>query len=726
MGIVALALTSEISGAHPVSVLVSPDGLGFLGEQVPYLLSKTLTVPGPVTFDLPTCLKFTQRNTTAELWIEDVDLSLGPDSTLRVAARLGFSLTGEGTLENIYLCWKDQTCDDTFTIDEATLRADFRTSVGGDRAPSLSLVSFDVNLDPDDVHVHFSCGITGTVLSWVIGIAKPFVMDKVLAMAEDMAYEQLGPSIEATLRQFSTHSGSLKGIPFTASLTELVASAMGLQIGLDIDLLADGPPAPCVSYDPGEPPAHPGNIPDLTSGRRSQLAVAVNLGSLDDALYQLWRNGHMCVTSDALATHGIFLPLERVGDLFPVFPQGTTFSLKARLRRPPRVSSDGGAASATLTLALPGLQATLVATLPGGETRTVQMEIDAVVTAAAVLDPGINAVMLTVESVRIDRFAAEEDAGLDAAGFDFARLQLLVEDHVLPMVLQDLQRVPVSAAVFGRIAGSYALLREVTSYPGHWVAKLDLFRPPEFDLQPPETFVTHAPSGPVKPSDAILTVGGSDREIPPDLLQYNIRVNGVPRPATFLRRFTLGEAGVTSSYAVEISAVDLHGNVDPVPARADVLVDGTRPRVRLTEKPSGVIDTTTAWLAWTAMDDLTPEADLVPHILVTTLDPRGTQTPEVRQEVTLPAGTTETRLLLEPGTYARVSVTLYDQAGNRAAASTIFSVSEEAAHPEGCNVTAGGGPGSAIGWLFGLTFIALGRGLLSAPTTATVPNASRP
>jgi hypothetical protein len=47
--------------------------------------------------------------------------------------------------------------------------------------------------------------------------------------------------------------------------------------------------------------------------------VAVNLGLLDDALYQVWRNGLVCLDADKLANLGFELPVDLITGLLPGF-----------------------------------------------------------------------------------------------------------------------------------------------------------------------------------------------------------------------------------------------------------------------------------------------------------------------------------------------------------------------------------------------------------------------
>jgi MYXO-CTERM domain-containing protein len=689
---VLVSALPALSLASPMSARVSSSGLDWLERQAPSFVPEHLDLP-PITETMWECdgadATFTQRDTQVDLAIHNFDMSLPSPGVVRLDLTLSVWAAGEAYLDNLYACYGEATCQDWLSIDRARAIVDFTASVDSHGQAHVELANIDLQMSEDDFSVEFEGCAVGELAEGAIGFVQSWGTDFALMLVEQQAREKVGPMLEEMLGGFTKYEGSVGVGEFEARLTGIDLKTTGIEIGADIDVTNRYGNAACVPGDVPEPGALPGATPDLAAGIDSHLAVAVNLGLANDALYHVWGNGLMCITPETLASFGINLDLHAVADLLPGFPAGTTFSLFGNVSTPPRIA---GAASngATLTVVLEGVGVDLIGHLPDGTSKSLHVELDASATATVGLDPNLNALSLTVDTVELDRLELMDDLGLAELGFDTARIRQLLEDRVLPHVMAELGKMPLTGPVFGGMEGVYAILKDVHTTPSHLVAKVDLFRAPTDDFRAPDTTAT-GPAGPVKPADAKILLGGSDLEVPSELLRYSVTVDGVTAEPTYVRQAKVGEAGVTKVYAVRVAAMDLAGNTDETPAALDLQVDGILPTVGVTTQLRGELDTARPTITWQAADDLTPAELLTAKIRIDSLPlVFGTGQAEFVSEMNIAAGQMTAELSLEPGKQYRTILTVYDQAGNGASQTLIFTVSASASDAEGCGCSAGG------------------------------------
>jgi MYXO-CTERM domain-containing protein len=690
----ALALASAPAQASPVQARLSSGGVEFIEDELPSLVPPHVDLP-PQTFTLYSCpgddATFTQRNTGVDVYVDALDLSLPSYGTMRVDLTFSAFAAGEAYLSDIYACLGTTTCDDYLDIYGARIIADFTAWVGGeDQQVHADLTSIDFQLSENDIYVMFDGCAPDDVFNFMVDLAKEWALQKALEMAEDIAREKFGPKMEEMLEGVTRYTGSVGSADFDARLTDIQIAPNGIGLGADVDLSSPYPAAPCISSDPGDPLPLPGTPPDLASGIDAHLGVAVNLGLMDDALYQVWREGFMCVTPETLTAFGVDLDLSIVTDFLPGFPAGTTFSMQAFMADPPTMrGSDSDAAK--LTMQLRGFAADLIATYPDGSEHTLHLDMDASVDASIQLDPTINALTAGVDGVTIERLEIIDELGLAELGFDFERIRSLMQDRVMPRILSEMGRIPVTGPVFGGIANTYLILREVRTTEAYVYAKADLFRAPEFDYNSPDTFIAQLPEGPVNPAEAKLLLDGADAEIPSQLLQYRVAVDGVSADPTYVRQVKVGVFGQTKSYHVEARAIDLAGNEDASPASADVLVDGVLPDLEVLSALRNVIDTASPEVSWQASDDLTPADRLEAKIIVYVLPEEGQGGQELVGELAVPRGRTSMTIDLDAGVQYRVVLNVVDEAGNLAGESMIFTVSPDAGGA-GCGCTTAPAP----------------------------------
>jgi MYXO-CTERM domain-containing protein len=700
---VGVAVPAARALAAPVAARISASGVGYIGQQVPGLIPRTFRPP-PATLNLYSCgdndfATVTQQNTTLDLTIDQLSLSLPATGILRIDVTLSASARGDAYLDKLYACTGSQTCSDSLSIRGAHALVDFAASVDGAGKPHLALANVQLELAREDVDVEVSGCPEGPVVTALIGVAKDYALDLALQVISNLAMEQVGPKLEQAVAGLMSYSGNVAFTAVNARLTRLDFLTTGIEVGADVDLLARFPAAACLAADPGPPAAFAGVAPDLARAPDAHLAVAVNLGLVANALYQVWHQGYLCVTPDSLRGLGIDLDpaLAAVAPLLPGFPAGTRVTAEVRVGAPPTVEGSA-AADAKLTLHVDRTAVDLLVIPPDGpdgpdgNERRLHLDLDISATAEVALDPASNTLTLRVDEVRVDRMAVDDQLGLAQMGFDFARVRMLLETMVLPRILAQVGSIPVSGRVFGGMDGVYAILRGLETTPAYLAAKADLFHAPADDHDPPTTQIVSRPSQAVRPADARLGLGGTDAQDPPELLKFLVSVDGAPAAApTFRHQIAVGAAGATATYHVVVKAVDLAGNVDPVGASADVLVDGVLPTLTLDDPPRGVITTVRPRLSWRATDDLTASGKLVARVRVIRTPLHGGDAETPISDVTLPPGAREIALAgLQPGRQYRAEVTVSDEAGNQAASTALFEVSPDASDGQGCGCVVGG------------------------------------
>jgi hypothetical protein len=247
------------------------------------------------------------------------------------------------------------------------------------------------------------------------------------------------------------------------------------------------------------------------------------------------------------------------------------------------------------------------------------------------------------------------------------------------------------------------IARELRTTPAYLGVKADLFMAPADDKNAPTTTVVSRPMRTVKPTDAKLVFGGSDKEDPAELLQYHAVVDGNSLAPTFVKTLQVGTAGKSQLVHVEVHAVDLAGNEDKAGVKVDVDVDGIAPQVTFVNPPRGVVDDLAPTLTWAASDDKSAPAQILAHITVTDMDAKSKV-----DDRDVGAGTTFAKLqgLVAGHTYA-ASLIVTDGAGNQTTTQTIFGVAMDAGNGGGCAVGGGRGAWSLV--LVGLALLAIRR-----------------
>lgn len=689
-----LAVTAGSARAHDVRGYVSARGIDFIEAQVPTYVPESFQAPA-VTKDF-LCVSATQKNTDVNLKIHNLDISMPETNKLRLDLAIEVHAAGQLDVDNPYACLGSAACTDRLDLDYGRAIIDFDIRVENG-VPRAALSNVDLMVSKDDIAIKVAdCAIDG-VINTIADFGREWLLGYLLGKAEDIAQENVGPMLEQMLGGFMHQQFSIGPADVSVGLDDLLVDPSGLQVKLDIDATSDVAPAECVGDDPGEPQSQGGDAPDFSSSMDAHLGVAVNFGLVNDAMYHVWRGGLTCVTGDQLEALGIELPYDQVTAMLPGFPPGTELGIAMRLASPPHIvgrASEG----ASMTLAIDGIELELIATLPDGSEKDLGMSMDLEAGATVAIDPATNALVARLDAAEMKRMEFDQQAAAQL-GFDPAQIRTLVNDGVVPKMLEEMGDLPVTGSMFA-FADYAIILRNLdTSSDAYLTAEVDLFRAPANDTGAPDTAILESPSGIASPKSAILRVGGSDPEIPSELLRYEVVVDGVARPLSAITRFTVGDVGVTKTYKVQVAAVDLSGNRDPSPATIDLTVDGIAPAITLAgERAQLLPEGGTVDLSWTATDDTSPEGDLYTSVKIYKLDdPQDAMSAKLVEEHAIEPGQSRDQVVIESGSVYRVEVEVTDQAGNTATSAVMID-----AGTGGCGCNTGATPGGALPLLLAL------------------------
>ena len=672
---------------HDVRAFLSESGVEFIENNASAFVP-TVIEPLPYTKALG-CMDFEQRDTVVNLHLDKLDIQMPADDRVRVALDLSIDVQGELYVDDLYACFGEVTCQDSMSLRSASAIVDLNLEIV-DGQPRVSIRDVEINLDPDNFEFSLDgCGVTGSALTGVVGFAKNWLLYFAELQLASIAEDNLAPMIESLIAGMS-----MDGSYASASIEDLNFPNNGINLAAQAVIKEKYEAAECIrEYDDGGPQPETGDAPpNLASVGTSDLNVAVNLGLLNQGLYAVWHRGLMCLSDGHLAELGVDLELETITAMLPGFPAGSTLGMEFRFTHYPRVKGTSSE-DAELTVVIEGFELDLHGDKPDGERNTLHAELDLEATARVAVDPASNAIFVQLVGAEITRMKIKDERAATGTGYDVARIQQLVHDAILPRLLEKIGTIPVSGSVFA-VANFAVLLRSMSTNRAYLSAGIDLFRVPDNDQNAPDTQILSAPTATTNPREAVVRLGGTDAEIPEELLQYLVSVNGVERPLSFIREATIGEVGKTDTYQVQVAAVDMAGNVDASPATATVTVDGIVPFVMINGARNRSADEGPVEISWTMNDDLTASSALAVRVDIFDLeDPSDTLSARLIETQELAAGTTSTTVeLAKVGGVYRVEVHAIDEAGNDSQSSLLLGI----ASTGGCSV---GGQGRSGGLL---------------------------
>lgn len=703
-----LAAPGVARAQHPLQGRLSPAGLDFLERALPQEIPSPLALPettveiGSSCAEGPTTL--TQLDTSVDLTLRTFDLSVPSPGLLQADVVADVHATGQMIPANVPgFCGYAPVCDDTLDVLGAGATLGF--TILWDEATGLVVDVADVQLDVDKnaVDIVFSGCLQADSLNDLADTAKDLLLDALVQAVQDIASTQIAPQIQGLLSSFSGEFAFDAGLAaIDAKLTGVGVDPTGITVDGEADVTTSLSPPECLGPDPGEPVAHPGELPDFAAlAPDAHVDLAVNLGLVDDAFHALWRTGLVCMNGEQLAAYGVEIDLSELVDVLPGWPPGTTLDPEVVLAQPPTVAGRAGD-DALLELTIPGLEISLYGHLPDGTTRSVFLDVDARATLSARYDRDRGALVLDPEDVKIDNleiYGAPEVAGR----LDAAHLARAAETKLAPAILEQLGAFALALPLPG-FGGYYVIPRAVGTTDAYVWGAVDLYRGPDEDTTPPETAAVAVPPSPTRVEDARIRMTGTDDQVPTDLLRFQATIDEVASEPSYLKDIPFGEKGVTRSYHLAVAAVDLAGNVDPTPYETDVVVDGIPPHLHVDGEGVLRVASPVAELSWAASDDLTEAADLAYSVTIDRLaDPADPYSAERIGVMDLEPGVTTARVQLAPDGHYVLGVTTRDEAGNATIRNVL--VVTEAASGCGCSAAAGTGASPILLLLLALPFL---------------------
>ena len=691
---VVAAAPSEASAQHDVRVFLADTGVDFIETNAPAAL--------PSYFELPTisqsfsCMDFEQSNTSVNMGIDRLDIDMPAQD--RIVVDLDFNIDANGELfaDDLYACFGSATCQDTMHLDKGTAVLQFDVEIVGGE-PRVTTRDIQFNVNPDDFDfVLDECGFTGSALTTAIGFTEGWILDYIEGKIITVAEDNLAPLLESTLSGLGMDSNYVH-----ASVEDLYFPNDGVSVTIDSGFPYTSVAARCMeAFDKPRPSRATGaSVPDIQAGA-SDVNMAVNFGLLNDALYAAWRTGVFCLTDKHIAGLGVEVDLGMVGAMMPGFPAGTEFSLELNFTDYPKVRG-AGIDESSLTLDVEGIELKLHGDRPDGTRNTLAAEISVEATAKLGVSPGSNAIYAQLLGAEVTHMRLTDERDATGAGFDVARIEQLVHQAILPNMLHEMGPIPLTGPVF-EVSNYAILLRSIETNKAYASAGVDLFAIPENDTTAPDTTIVDAPAlG--NAHNAVIRVGGSDAEIPSELLKYQVSVNGEAREPTFIRDIKVGAAGFTDTYEVTVAAVDLAGNVDASPVRATMIVDGIIPFVAVQGARTRDADEGPTEVRWNMSDDTSATETLRTRLEVyELLDPADVLSAKLVDTQELAPGTTSAMVDLEKaGGLYRVEIHVVDEAGNDSRSSLLLT----SAQTGGCSTGGTGGGSSAALLLLALGLI---------------------
>ncbi len=699
----SIAYSGTAEAQHEVQAYLSQEGLDFVAQETPGYLPSVLQPP---TFAKEFgCMDYEQRNTTINMSIDDLRITMPTNGRIRIDLEFSGTADGELYVDDIYACFGEVTCQDTLDIRTGSASFDYELGVADGKAV-VTPFSSEFHLASEDVVFDLTdCGMTGDALSYGVEFMEDWILDYLEGKMGELADAYMAPLIEDMLDGFRT-TGSLALASYSAELSDLKMEDNGVFMRISADISDNFAPAACMAeYDQGAPLDLEGPQPGLVNADASHAGLAMNLGLVNKGLYTFWRRGLLCLTDDHIRALGVEVDLAMVGTLLPGFPAGTEFSFDMKMTNYPKLVPSTSINS-QITLEMEGLILNLHGDRPDGTRNTLHVEVDLNATATLGINPASNAIYAIVDGAEVTRMVLEDERTATGDGFDVARIIQMLHNHILPGLLEEIGPLPLTGPAFS-FEGYAVILRELQTNEAFLKAGIDLFKIPENDTNAPTTQIVEYPMGPVNPHDAVVRVTGSDSEIPSELLQYQISVDGEAQELSFMRSFHVGEMGKTANYQVQVAAVDLSGNVDATPETLEIRVDGIVPHIAVAGARTRRADQGPVSIQWTLSDDLTAPEQMSVRVEVYVLDdPADALSTRLIDTQELGAGATSTTVELEQdGGVYRVEIHAQDEAGNDSQASLLLSIKSTG----GCSVGGRTGAGNLSLLLLALGMLALRR-----------------
>ncbi len=662
--LVLLIASGGAAVASDVEIKVPPAGLAFIAAEVPEHLPAKWTF-GDLSYTLGSCPSGSSYVAAKKIEASPTfeSLSIEPGSgrlTVRFAARA----TGEADLvaEKI-LCVGSVSCKLELELKQGTAVARFTPKMIGGKL-RLADASVEIQIGENDVVVNLvGCGGLGTAASSVVNWARSRWIGWAEDKLEEAALEHIPPLVEESLAGFTSVGGAAYPLSFEAEIDRVSTATGGFGVGVQVDVSNTGKASCSLPASPAPPPTT--TAPSFSLSNGAHFGLAVSASTIKQVVNAYWKSGELCFASSRLEALGMSMPMVQAGGV--LLGMQSVSALSARAPRPPQTSMVQGT-DAKLDLLLAGFEATIEGTGPKGAT-TIDATADIKARITLKLDPisrgvRVDSLSTTVSNVNL---TATDGEGLNLSKTLFAGI---LADVVVPFVEQQLVGMQMLPHVMnqqgGMLAPYYLYLNRSQATSRHVYLYGRLFKRPQSDSGRPATFFETKPPTLLKAGPYRLVAKGSDSLIPEELLRYKWRANGGSwSPVGYSRgkTFDLGNG----SHQIEVKAVDLHGNEDQTPAKAQLEVDGVAPAIQVTPAPA-TLTSPSVRIGFSASDDRTPAAEIKVMMVLK----RDGET--VREDPFIKGVESLDLLGLSRGEYT-VTLVAEDEVGNRSQpGSTTFTV----------------------------------------------------
>ncbi|MCC6746938.1 MAG: hypothetical protein IT371_04720 [Deltaproteobacteria bacterium] len=687
-----------------LALRVNTRGLAFVAEQVKARVPTELALPAVKK----TVVDWPLTDKDAEVQIDGLtvklaldELTLKPDGeALGVHVKARVTSGGPVIVNNPYLGAGRANCQLDLDLQALEIDLGLQLSSPGGQL-QLTVTKALVKLDNERSKTALTGCALGDGLTAILGFVRQHLMGTVQSKIEALAKEKIPELVKSKLGETLQRSGELKGIGYTVQLGGLATDEGGLEalVGAGVTLAPVEPAPACAASGPKGPAVCLSSRPALGARSEAMFGVAVAEGMLNHVIEAAWRAGKLCLDSrtitNPLVAAGLFSLGPKLGQ-----PEGTKVSFVLRLSEAPRLHIG---AQSGITLGLTGVDLRVTLAPPGGPEGGLALSADLAVGVSPAVDPQTGSVSLELTNVTVGRLAlAGKDGSASGLAFDAARLEQFLTQVALPTLQQKVANLKLTPAVL-QVQGFLLELKHFSTVDGSLALYVDLYQPkPSGERVPPETTLLDRPAGILSPRVLSLTAAGQDNETPANLLRYAFRVDGNKwSEPSFGRRLDVTIHG--GKHLIEVSAVDLAGNVDPTPASFAVEVDHLPPTVDLMARPDALVSSRKIAVAFSAADDRTPAMELAATAELLRL-PEGGGMPAVVKVSPLEKGATVASFDgLEGGVY-KVRLTVRDAAGNVTSMDVGFTVEPQT----GCSVGTPAGAGSTLAFIL-LGLVLLGR-----------------
>ena len=395
-----------------------------------------------------------------------VDLSLNdfvitPEAgAINVTTNFSSGGSGSATLVNGIACLGSISCDVTVQTDATSLSATVGLQIT-DGKVTTAISSIDYDLQASQMHVQFAncvlADVPQSIVDWIVGELFTTVKNEMVKQVSAALPPILDQQLEAQLGT----SGAIDGLSYAARVSDVSVTPAGVTAYASLAVADAGPAAACVSAAASVTTSAPASTQNLqanmANGPNSPAVVGVSYLTLSEAMQAVWQAGMMCVNDDEIAKLGF--DVNSLAALVPGLPKGTALSFTLALDAPPAFSTDSDGA---LRMNVPGATLDVTLTAPGAQPADVLVSTALSVAVDVTVDgSGSGYLEAALKDLQVESLTIKSgQATATAFALDPARLQVLLQDVLLPLAQQKMGTMPLAPASMGA-AGMYVWVDSV-------------------------------------------------------------------------------------------------------------------------------------------------------------------------------------------------------------------------------------------------------------------------